>query len=1045
VPNWSPLTGGVVENHASWETFTQDELDYLNTYYGTNHPTRIFSDGDMNTILAARASLLVYLQASSFDMMKIAAGKVNQLIRDRFTAAGMTNIAEVRAYWSQVPQPTLNRVVVPITSTSFDFETESRLTSDVQSLLEGGNASRAFEMLRGMAPLDLLVVARRCYNVAAPASVGQATLMNDTKFVGSVTKALTAQTSKTITISDQAVSALVENLKLVRNVSMSAMLKALTIIGLKPAFDDFRSRAVDDFAASEEMFLQLNTIWDRKENIQPQHPLLRQWRHHEMFTWLSKSVNPTPPAVPELDLLDGLSAVLDGNVGINASIPAGVVRAPRAVGAVQALFLNVSSDVLAREIARVVRENVTPTGPDPYARQIIEAVYPMTPELKDAVGGASAADNLGAVFHAQQTVRDQRVAKPAALLAPNQNDRAERAAAQVRATDNARGVQAGTMSPLAPFAGLAGGAAGAIQMLLDGWVTGPLSASNIWVQKNAPWFAGTWSMLTNGAAQGIGSAAGRVATAADSFLGDFLGAVATGDFAGLGDRLVNGVINPLVQDVGDFIAAWAIFIPTPQDVLSWSSPAANIVFGTGKDGQDLRVMFPALPAGVAVNRQASAMKNLTLKQGFASFLGLLGVDGDFADYSGFTRGAAGRARYESDNDSMFRAGNNTRYLTYIDDKWLTPPNSSAAGTMFKPEIKLVPNNHKGPTFTFRLLPAIPTHIPANKGGDGQTVPFANQGIKYTHIQNIAKISVPGGAPVFQSLGIKGEMLEVCGALTSFGYRDARNEFQIGAFPFGASGEMGTDGARQPAREDPILMNANERQPYHALNAYNQGENQLLGVARDGREYIFTIAYTSAVTRDKATPAVISIPVLVEKVERIQQRRDKVFYKLTMVRTQFPASTQAKDQMTSAAKAAVKNNLERQKRNDAETKPKPGNPTEGKPTPGAGGDGTTKVVQVTIAATAGMLTAMLGPPVPNWPDSYIAYFTSPPLPYKLQSKESILTPPGYTVLQFKLTVPADTPLKKLQDIWAASKNMAETKAGKAPERPVEIGASFTEVK
>lgn len=68
--------------------------------------------------------------------------------------------------------------------------------------------------------------------------------------------------------------------------------------------------------------------------------------------------------------------------------------------------------------------------------------------------------------------------------------------------------------------------------------------------------------------------------------------------------------------------------------------------------------------------------------------------------------------------------------------------------------------HKGKTYRFALLPAIETALRSS----GQNVPDVNPGIKIVTEMNYQKHLIPGGPPVYQSLGIRGRYLLLVGTL-----------------------------------------------------------------------------------------------------------------------------------------------------------------------------------------------------------------------------------------------------------------------------------------
>ena len=75
---------------------------------------------------------------------------------------------------------------------------------------------------------------------------------------------------------------------------------------------------------------------------------------------------------------------------------------------------------------------------------------------------------------------------------------------------------------------------------------------------------------------------------------------------------------------------------------------------------------------------------------------------------------------------------------------------------------------------FEVPPAMST-VNSVHGGMGTVAPGAGSGISIRHVQNISTMPIPGSVPLYQSLGIQGQMIEFVGAFLGFDpnvYHDA---------------------------------------------------------------------------------------------------------------------------------------------------------------------------------------------------------------------------------------------------------------------------------
>lgn len=68
---------------------------------------------------------------------------------------------------------------------------------------------------------------------------------------------------------------------------------------------------------------------------------------------------------------------------------------------------------------------------------------------------------------------------------------------------------------------------------------------------------------------------------------------------------------------------------------------------------------------------------------------------------------------------------------------------------------------------FELPPATISVLPLNGAVQGQQAPGAEAGIRFEHVNNWAELLIPGGAPIYQGLGLKGLYVEFVGAFLGF--------------------------------------------------------------------------------------------------------------------------------------------------------------------------------------------------------------------------------------------------------------------------------------
>jgi len=237
----------------------------------------------------------------------------------------------------------------------------------------------------------------------------------------------------------------------------------------------------------------------------------------------------------------------------------------------------------------------------------------------------------------------------------------------------------------------------------------------------------------------------------------------------------------------------------------------------------------------------------------------------------------------------------------IDNSFIDAVPSNPIGALPKPQIVFADDNGVI-RYEFKLLPAMKSNTQLGHGQDGQDVPFPSYGISYSHVQNIASIDVPGGTPLFQSLGISADIIEIVGEVVSYGFRavGGTKDFSQSMFPFGP--DLNAEGSGNKKIAGALSNNATERTSYRAYGAWNDVEEGLMKLTKEGKPIHFKIMYSYLNAADTSFAA-IDYKVYIARVQRIHARRDKVYYKITMIRTEWKGFNNGSTDMSDTAAKA----------------------------------------------------------------------------------------------------------------------------------------------
>lgn len=248
---------------------------------------------------------------------------------------------------------------------------------------------------------------------------------------------------------------------------------------------------------------------------------------------------------------------------------------------------------------------------------------------------------------------------------------------------------------------------------------------------------------------------------------------------------------------------------------------------------------------------------------------------------------------------------------------------------------------------FEIPPATQNVIPVPGGNTGQVTPGAQAGISFRHMQNIATMLIPGGSPVYQSLGVSGHMLDFVGVFLGFNrFRPLRAEF--------------TDqGIRDALNPDPLYVGSGDpKRPGNQYTGHGLGWDQ--GSWAVSRRFQDEIAKGMPLRFVMSTGiTTIDYLVIVTSIERLFQRDDRTYYRIQGLAIgggeggDSGAEKRARAKTTQTVQAKAKADLN--KRKGGKKKPTREAPTPWYPTP----DG--KLPVTTLAKGKGQAARVLTTP------------------------------------------------------------------------------------
>lgn len=173
---------------------------------------------------------------------------------------------------------------------------------------------------------------------------------------------------------------------------------------------------------------------------------------------------------------------------------------------------------------------------------------------------------------------------------------------------------------------------------------------------------------------------------------------------------------------------------------------------------------------------------------------------------------------------------------------------------------------------FEVPPAMAT-VTSVHGGMGTVAPGAGSGISVRHVQNVSTMVIPGSVPLYQSLGIQGQMVEFVGAFLGFDaqvYHDA--SIHMGNTPgSNVLREDSPDPLHKEGSTAANIVSSQSGHPYGMGNAGSWAISRMFEAHIRRGEPMKLVIDTGVV--------VISYNVLVAGFDRVYQRDDRTWYKI----------------------------------------------------------------------------------------------------------------------------------------------------------------------
>jgi hypothetical protein len=807
--------------NVSLVTFGDGELSALNSTIEANHSVTIFSSGDLSTIADYRARMNDLAKQGLIDEAAIYNARGTALIIDRLQKAGFgIAITSVIALWSEVSP--LQRIENPIAVNKQNFEQTQRswMRGQLTSLLETDSRQTFIRRLQTDPGLDISPAGNPILVGLTKAALGASGPLHETPKY--VGLILTVLNKYKYQSPQPLVDNIYTGLSVLSEPDLSNFIAKMNLTDLW----NVSLNNLDNFRT-----LLLNNLND-KTTLSPGGGSVSQATFALVVSSLAKNFDLADP-YPDQTRLIIANILLSGTYNFRASS-------------------NINLDILQLVVANGDRKSVLDflmtTALTAIDSDVVANIDNIFRPIADSAYGAGSTANFPNFINKQQsslvaaqTLKDNSkaiVARSGPVQEASLNEQKQRALGiskkELEARKDALMASQNGLSFLQDIGGFAVGAD----------VRGLDNAANlIATQARIQYTSGldASNPLTKGTITAYNAAESVIRDTLTSATNGYTQSVQSNARAAFGELLKG---NPA--------GAWQRIQAAPGSIL-------KSVLDNGTKGLSSAFNTLGFPIDDILGLSNKPKALPAISSSLNRFLGL-------------------KAGIALDNDTV---------QVLIDDSWINNPASRTDRTkaaLPKPTISLVDPTFPELPFVFELLPSVKPNLPVNRGGDGADVPWQMPGITYKHVQNIATITVPGGAPVYQSLGISGEIIEFSGMILSYGGRKRGKGHDKGRFPFGT---VPFDEMDPPQTAAKVNNNTTEQTENHAFGAYAQSEDILLAMTRSGKPVKFTINYNALNAQGDDTKFIKELTCLLYKVERISPRKDKMYYKISMLRIEYP--------------------------------------------------------------------------------------------------------------------------------------------------------------
>jgi hypothetical protein len=835
-------------------TFADEELDLLNKHVLANYSQTIFTTQDFALITTNRSTYLNALRNSGINSAEPTFKFITQFIKDKFTAAGVpTALQPLEELWKEIPTATGTYTPQPVSPANFDRQTQTQMTSNISMLLSRGGTDA--ESLLVKLSMTLSTAAMVSLIKSAMGIPDATKFHQDPKFTAKVMNQL-------LKLRNQNPVYIAENLKTALNQLPNT--PARTVLISKMNLNDYWTAAGQDVnALYQQLALELSGSLTNNPGTYPGN----NTQATKTFQRLTVSLthNYYNASDEDKQRLDIAAVLMNGNAFFDMdTLPATdrLGKLPVILILTGTTLSNMAAVMTQQVVAAVATGN--PIVMNAVSKPILESVY-----------GSGAADSIVSVTQQQSSIiKGTSGPKTSLVKPPKREDTKAKVDNATGKFDFFRVVSDITMG-VADYKSNVNnlGPVDATAAYLKGAV-----ASMVGMDKSAK--------FDNPVSRVVG--VNKLAPLYD---------VATQD----------ALITPANNLISSAQANANVLLNEVQQSILFGKPIPG--FEEAKTPEDFLKALGARTFGPAD------------KLGETAFPWLKAITGD---KSGFRNYVAGTGAFDqflgvSDGKIVLKGNGGIRKINngHLD---ATP---GQVGSLPKPRVFFSSKPNADPTSTdtlyeFKLLPSVKHSTQLGNNMDGQEVPFPSHGITYKHQQNIASIDIPGGTPVFQSLGITADLIEIVGEIVSYGFRapGGTRDFNLGMFPYGPEYDFDLSNKDSPGSRkgsSAVFMdNTNERTGLHAYGAWEEVEDSLMALVRSGKPVYFNISYSfepKVRAKGEWHDGTYSVPAICYKVylaqaQRIHPRRDKVYYKLTMIRTEW-AEEKSAENVSNAAKAAAK--------------------------------------------------------------------------------------------------------------------------------------------